>query len=63
VSDVLRVPRGDGWSARGAVLLDAAGRPVAEIVPGVNDIRYLPPGVYAVVGRDGQYRGKVVKVR
>jgi YVTN family beta-propeller protein len=63
VSDVLRVPRGDGWSARGAVLLDAAGRPVAEIVPGVNDVRHLPPGVYAVVGRDGRHRGKVVKVR
>jgi hypothetical protein len=46
-----------------ARLVDIAGRPVAEIVPGVNDIRYLPPGVYAVVGCDGRHRGKVVKVR
>jgi hypothetical protein len=46
-----------------ARLVDIAGRPVAKIVPGVNDVRRLPPGVYAVVGRDGRHRGKVVKVR
>ena len=46
-----------------ARLVDIAGRPVAEMVPGVNDVRHLPPGVYAVVGRDGRHRGKVVKVR
>jgi hypothetical protein len=46
-----------------ARLVDIAGRPVAEMVPGVNDVRRLPPGVYVVVGRDGRHRGKVVKVR
>jgi hypothetical protein len=32
-----------------AVLLDAAGRKVAELHPGANDVNQLAPGVYFVV--------------
>jgi len=60
-------------SAADAILVDVNGRKVMDL-PGVNgsgadsavrhhDVRHLAPGVYAVVGRDGRHRGKVVKVR
>ncbi|MBN2465951.1 hypothetical protein JXD38_10065, partial [candidate division WOR-3 bacterium] len=36
-----------GGSA-GAVLLDITGRRVADLAPGLNDIRHLAPGVYFI---------------
>ncbi len=41
------LPEGEGGK-HGAVLLDAAGRRVMSLVPGPNDVRHLPPGVYFV---------------
>jgi YVTN family beta-propeller protein len=61
VSDVLRVPRGDGWSARGAVLLDAAGRKRLDLIPGVNRLASLEVGIYVVMA-GGRPRMKLVKL-
>jgi hypothetical protein len=46
-----------------ASLVDAAGRRVAAIKPGHNDLHALAPGVYAVIAPDARYNRRVVKVR
>ncbi len=50
---ILRLPKASG------VLLDIAGRPVLDLVPGANDIRHLAPGVYFIRG-EGSRGHKVV---
>ncbi|MBN2466270.1 hypothetical protein JXD38_11670, partial [candidate division WOR-3 bacterium] len=39
-----------------AVLLDAVGRKVMDLVPGANDVRMLVPGVYFVRQASGVER-------
>jgi YVTN family beta-propeller protein len=45
-----------------AAMVDLSGRHVADLRPGANDIRHLPPGVYAVITPDARHRERVVKV-
>jgi YVTN family beta-propeller protein len=52
-------------TGRWAELLDIAGRKVLDLVPGVNDVRHLSPGIYFVrqssgVEREGSSVHKVV---
>ncbi|MBN2464017.1 hypothetical protein JXD38_00120, partial [candidate division WOR-3 bacterium] len=42
-----------------AVLLDAVGRKVMDLVPGANDVRKLAPGVYFV--REAQAQAQAVR--
>ena len=51
----LRLPEGER-----AVLLDAAGRRLADLNPGANDVQSLPPGVYVVRPESGGAATKVV---
>jgi hypothetical protein len=44
-----------------SVLLDAAGRRVADLAPGANDISLVRSGVYFVRGRGGEVRRVVVQ--
>jgi len=71
VRGVLNVPRDmtdfrSGKSDRvprpRAVLLDASGRRVLDLVPGPNDVSHLSPGVYFVAAGRGVTR-RVVRVR
>jgi hypothetical protein len=59
VRGVLLLPaKGEGQVA-GGELLDAAGRKVASLHPGVNDVRSLAPGVYFV--REAQAQAQAVR--
>ncbi|MBM3323775.1 T9SS type A sorting domain-containing protein [candidate division WOR-3 bacterium] len=63
-----RNPPGDFRSCPRPMLLDASGRKVADLHPGANDLRSLPPGVYFVRkvtgrGRDGSPVRKVIIAR
>jgi hypothetical protein len=46
-----------------ALLVDIAGRPVARLTPGYNDLSDLPPGVYVVVEPGQTRHRKVVKLK
>jgi predicted acyl esterase len=53
---------GSGKSDRvpGPLLLDAAGRKVMELQPGLNDVRHLAPGVYFMRQKETDRTTKVV---
>jgi len=48
VRGVLTLPRASSDKPQATSLLDAAGRKVADLAPGANDVRGLAPGVYFV---------------
>lgn len=54
---------GPGAAGAGGRLLDAAGRNVARLRPGANDLRYLAPGVYFAAGAEPGCGAKVVLTR
>jgi len=45
------------------VLLDVSGRKVTDLVPGVNDVSGLAPGVYFAGTQDQVHRGRGRSVR
>jgi DNA-binding beta-propeller fold protein YncE len=47
----------------GAALFDAAGRKVADLRPGPNELRQLAPGVYFVLGVRPAARSKIIICR
>jgi hypothetical protein len=44
-------------------VIDAGGRRVAEVQPGLNDLGQLPAGVYVVVGADASTTTRLLKLR
>lgn len=44
-------------------LFNAAGRSVALVMPGANDLRYLPVGVYQILAAQGQGSRRIVIAR
>jgi hypothetical protein len=46
-----------------ARLFNAAGRAVALVMPGANDLRYLPVGVYQIPAAEGRGSRRVVIAR
>jgi len=44
-------------------VIDAGGRRVAEVRPGLNDLGRLPAGIYVVVGADGSPTTRFLKLR
>jgi YVTN family beta-propeller protein len=68
VRGVLWLEPGSSTSSSPSWLLDASGRKVMDLVPGVNDARHLAPGVYFVrqasgVERDASGITKVIVTR
>lgn len=58
VKDVLQV-----YGDEPAVLMDVCGRTAAELRPGPNDARRLPPGVYVIRAKRGGILSKVTVLR
>ena len=62
VRGVLRYQPTPGSSQQTACLLDVAGRKVADLQLGDNDVRHVAPGVYFLRWEDGGSRTDVRKV-
>ena len=70
VRGVLTLPRASSDKPQATSLLDAAGRKVADLAPGENDVSRLAPGVYFVreegsrgLGSKGSSMRKVIVTR
>jgi YVTN family beta-propeller protein len=64
IRDVLLLPQASSLKPQAASLLDAAGRKVADLRPGANDVSRLSPGVYFVRDLSAVSRGpSAVSVR
>lgn len=63
VHDILYVRQSANSETNSGILLDAAGRRVLNLSPGVNDVGRLAPGIYFVRAVGAAVSRRVVKVR